>query len=188
MGSSEIISTAKITALITFIGATIILLVFYLTNNTGFGFLGLMYSAIMIIINLVVSVRFLFQYHKLKIGRNAILKALGIMLLNITVLIVFSWVSIALSNVVRITFINSTTVALSDIQIAGCEEKVIQKLTPGQSKTVRISIPHDCGVWILYSLNGLTKQEDVTGYVTNDGGYSMTFRIGTNQKPYDQDL
>jgi hypothetical protein len=39
-----------------------------------------------------------------------------------------------------------------------------------QSKTVWVSIPHNCVVAITYKLNRHTKEEDVTGYVTNDGG------------------
>jgi hypothetical protein len=91
-------------------------------------------------------------------------------------------------NTVRTKFVNSTGTEIKDLKISGCEEKYIQRLASGQSKTVWVSIPHDCGVGITYKLNGQTKQEDVTGYVTNEGGYIMTFKIGTNQKPYDHDL
>ena len=110
------------------------------------------------------------------------------MLLNIPVVILYCWLGLTLENTVRITFINSTGTEIKDLKIDGCEEKYIQKLSSGQNKTVWVSIPHDCEVNITYQLNGQTKQEDVTGYVTNEGGYKMTFKIGTNQKPYDQDL
>ena len=91
-------------------------------------------------------------------------------------------------NTVRITFINSTPTEIDELKINGCEEKYIPKLLSGQSKTVWVSIPNDCGVEISYKRNGVTKEEDVTGYVTNEGGYRMTFNIGVNQKPYDRDL
>ena len=91
-------------------------------------------------------------------------------------------------NTVRITFINSTGTDIKNLKIEGCEEKYIQKLSSGQSKTIWINIPHDCGVDITYQLNGQIKHEDVTGYVANEDGYITTFKIGTNQKPYDRDL
>src|SRR5450759_4307926 len=171
MDNSKLISTAKTTALITFIGGTIFLLFFYLTNDVGLGMLSLAYAAIMTIVNLIVLIRLLLQSHKQKIKRQFVLKATGIMLLNIPVLILYCWFGITLLNTVRITFINSTGTEIKDLKIDGCEEKYIQELSSGQSKTVWISIPHDCGVGITYKLNGQTKQEDVTGYVTNEGGY-----------------
>ena len=188
MESTNLISTARTTALITFIGGTIFLLFFYLTSDAGFGMFGLGYAAIITIVNLVVLIRLLLQSNRHKIKRHFVLKATGIMLLNIPVLILYSWIGITLLNTVRITFVNSTGTEIKDFKIDGCEEKYIRKLSSGQSKTVWISIPHDCGVGITYKLNGQTKQEDVTGYVTNEGGYIMTFKIGTNQKSYEQDL
>lgn len=188
MDSTKLISTAKATALITFIGGTIILLLFYLTNGAELGMLGLFYTAIIVIINLVVLTRLLLQSYRHKIKRHFVLKAAGLMLLNIPIFILYCWIGITLLNTVRITFINSTQTEIDDLKISGCEEKYIQKLSSGQSKTVWISIPNDCGVGISYKFNGQTKEEDVTGYVTNEGDYIMTFRIGTNQKPYDQDL
>jgi hypothetical protein len=110
------------------------------------------------------------------------------MFLNLPIAIFYCWIAIKLSNTVRITFINGTTSQLVNLRIDGCEEKFIDRLDTGQSKTVWIHIPNDCGVSISYRYKGQTKIEDVTGYVTNEGGYIMTFKIGTNQKPYDQDL
>jgi len=188
MNSTKLISTAKTTALITFIGGTIILLLFYLTNGAELGMLGLLFTAIMVIINLVVLARILLQSYRHKIKRNVVFKATGIMLLNIPIFILYCWIGITLLNTVRITFINSTPTEIDDLKISGCEEKYIQKLSSGQSKTVWLSIPHDCGVGISYELNGQTKEEEVTGYVTNEGGFIMTFKIGANQKPYDRDL
>jgi len=188
MDSTKLISIAKTTALITFICGTIILLLFYLTNGAEIGMLGLLYTALMIIINLVVLARLLLLSYRHKIKRHLVLKATGLMLLNIPIFIFYCWIGITLLNTVRITFINTTQKEIDDLKISGCEEKYIPKLSSGQSKTVWVSIPHDCGVEISYKLNGQTREEDVTGYVTNEGGYIMTFKIGTNQKPYDRDL
>jgi hypothetical protein len=188
MNSIKLISNAKTTALITFIGGTIIVLLFYLSNGAELGMLGLLYTAIMVIINLVVLSRLLLLSYRHNIKRYLVLKTTGLMLLNIPIFILYCWIGITLLNTVRITFVNSTQAEIDDLKITGCEEKYIPKLSSGQSKTVWISIPHDCGVEISYKLNGQTKEEEITGYVTNEGGYIMTFKIGTNQKPYDQDL
>lgn len=110
------------------------------------------------------------------------------MLLNVPVLLVYCWFAMILLNTLRITFVNSTSTELDDIKIEGCENKYIDKLEVGQTKTVWIRIPGDCGVSVTYKLNGQIITEDVTGYVSKESGYITTFKMGTNQKPYDRDL
>jgi len=188
MDNSTITSTAKTTALITFIGGTILLLVFYLTNNREIASVGLIYAVIMTIVNLLVLGKLLIQSYQYKIKRQIIFKVAGLMLLNVPILVLYCWIGIILLNTVRITFVNKGPTEIKDLKISGCEENYIEKLSSGQSKTVWVSIPHDCGVSITYKLNGQTKEEDVTGYVTNEGGYITTFKIRTNQKAYDHDL
>jgi len=188
MNHHTLITTAKTTALLTFIGGTIILLLFYFTNDFDLVILGLVYAAIMAIVNLVILIRLLLLSYQHKIKRHSVFKAMGLILLNIPVFVLYCWFGILLLNTLRISFINSTTATLSDIQINGCEQKHIKELLTGQSKTVWIHIPADCGVWISYIQNGQIKREEVVGYTTNQMGNKMTFKIGANQKPYDQDL
>jgi hypothetical protein len=189
MNSAKLISTGRTLAIISFLGGTAILLMFYYTDNTtGLGIIGLGYLIIICLINLIVLGLLLFNNFKYKERGKEVLKTIGLMLLNIPIAIFYCWLAIALLNTVRITFVNETSSQLDNIKIAGCENKRIDLLKVGQSKTVWIHIPNDCGVSISYKLNGQKKTEDVTGYVTNEGGYIMTFKIGTNQRPYDQDL
>ncbi len=182
MDTPRLISTGKKTALISFIGGTFIIILLYFSNDVIFGVLGLGYTVIMLIINIIVLVRLSNQANKDKINRDNIFKIVRLMFLNIPIAILYFWVAIVLLNTVRITFINSTQTEIEDVKIKGCEEKYIQKLSPGQSKTVWVNIPNDCGVSIVYKIDGQMKEENVTGYVTNEGGYIMSFKIGTNQK------
>ncbi len=108
--------------------------------------------------------------------------------INIPIVIIYCWAAMNWINTLRIKFVNDTSVDLTEINVIGCEDKVISTLKKGHSKTLWLHIPGDCGVSIKYNLNGIEKTEDVTGYVTNENGYSMTYHIGTNQKPYDEDL
>ena len=188
MNTSKRISLARITALLTFIGGTLIFLLFYFTNDSGVCFLGLGYIIIMTIVNLIVLLRLPFKEIKNKVIGNTIYKSIVLIILNIPIAITYCWFAMTLLNTVRITFVNTTQIDIDNLQISGCEEKYIHKLLSGESRTIWIKIPSDCGVSIDYKMNGQLKSESVSGYVTNEGGFIMTFKIATNQKAYDQDL
>jgi hypothetical protein len=188
MDSTNLISTGQKIAITSFVGGTLIVLLFYSTNEVSLALFGLAYVIIVGIINLIILVQIIYKTYRDKANKRKLFKTAGLMLLNIPVLILYCWFAIILANTVRITFVNDTSTQLDNVKIDGCEEKHIDKLNVGESKTVWVHIPGDCGVSITYKLNGQIKTEDVTGYVTNDNGYIMTFKIGTNQKPYDKEL
>ena len=98
MNTSKRISLARITALITFIGGTLIFLFFYFTNDAGVCFLGLGYIIIMTIVNLIVLLRLPFKEIKNKVIRNTIYKSIVLMILNIPIAITYCWFAITLLN------------------------------------------------------------------------------------------
>ncbi|HWY38491.1 MAG TPA: hypothetical protein VNY73_08030 [Bacteroidia bacterium] len=100
------------------------------------------------------------------------------MLLNIPVTLLYCWGSIILLNTMRVTLVNSTSDELTDIKITGCETNYIDKLQLGESKTIWVKITGDCSINIDYLANGQRKEENVAGYVTNDMGQKITYRIG----------
>lgn len=188
MNITKLISTGRTTAFISFIGGTIIILLFYFTNAIELGFLGLFFIAIIGIINLVIVGQLIFKFFKDKQGKKKVLGTIGLMLLNIPIVLIYCWFAITLLNTMRITFVNAALTQLNDIKIYGCEEKHINALSPGQSKTVWVGITGDCSISIDYKLNGQIKTEEVAGYVTNSNGQIITFKIATNQKSFDKDL
>lgn len=188
MTTEILIKSGKFVALMSMIIGTLIFMMFLMFSGIALGLSGLFFIVVAGIINtvffLLLTIRLLID----KEQKRKISKTIGLILLNIPITILFCWISILWINTLRITFVNETTTDLFNIEIVGCQNSQIDKLNKGESKTVWINIPHDCAVSINYKLKGIDKSEDVTGYVPNGNGYSMTFKIGTNQKSYDQDL
>ena len=180
MTSTNIISTAKITTVISFILGTILLAFFYFTNSTEIAVIGYIYIVIAILINALNLALLAFQYYRDKASRRKIGKAAGLILLNIPIAFLYFWLVLLLLNTMRITFINTTGAAITSISIDGCDAKKIQQLAPGQSKEVWINIPYDCGISISYIINGENKREDVTGYTTTLSGGISTYKIGSD--------
>jgi hypothetical protein len=155
-----------------------------LSSGIGFGILGIFFILVAGIINITFIILLIIKIFRNKEQKRILIKTIGLILLNVPILILYCWISIIWLNTLKITFINETSADLNNIKIEGCQSKVIDNLAKGQSKTVWIKIPNDCGVSVNYRLKGIEKSEEVTGYVTNENGYSMTFKIGTSQKPY----
>jgi hypothetical protein len=84
-----------------------------------------------------------------------------------------------LLNTMRVTFYNSTSYVLTDINITGCQNKHIDKLDPGGGRTIWISIPGDCEISIDYlEKNIRMKEYGIGGYITNDNGQIIDYNIG----------
>ncbi|MVN92226.1 hypothetical protein [Mucilaginibacter aquatilis] len=188
MALPSIKQVTKITALITFLGGTLFLLAFYLTMSLSAAILGIVYGELIMLINLAVLTAIIVRAHYHAIPLPTALKAIEILLINVPVSILYLWIGITLSNYVRITFVNPNKAIVENLRVSGCDDKLIQQLNTGQSKTVWIKIPNDCSITINYTIGQQTKQEDVTSYVTNGGGYITTFNINTKQKPCKSDL
>ncbi len=184
MNNTKILSAAKRLAIETFVLGTAIFVFFWFTSGPGIGIVILLYFLIMIIINLLMLIRWAYFSYKHNLKGHVIWKAVGILLLNVPVAFLYCWFALILINTVRINFINSTGSEITNLKIQGCEEKFIENLSPKNNQRVWVHIEHDCGIYISYDINGKLKEEEVTGYVTNEAGFKMTFEIGTNQKPY----
>jgi hypothetical protein len=172
------LKTAKLTALVSFVGGTCILLLYYFSGDSSLLFLGYAYAAIAGLINLGVFIALLISAYKGTRNRKRIVLTCGLMLLNVPVLLFYCWFAIRLLNTMRVTFINTTQTELTDIKIVGCEPKTIERLKPGESQTVWIAITGDCSIDIEYSVNGKNETENISGYCTNDMGQKLTYKIG----------
>ncbi|MBA2611163.1 MAG: hypothetical protein H0U95_04275 [Bacteroidetes bacterium] len=86
-------------------------------------------------------------------------------------------------NTIRLTLTNVTDKNISDINIIGCESKVISDLGPGEEKEIWIGIYGDCQIDISYNKDGQVLNETAVGYCTNSGGGKIKYNIGTSKKP-----
>ena len=178
MTTERYIKVGRQTALISFLLGTGIFGLYFQTSSFGLLFIGYGFIALTGLINIGILISILIKASKDKDNRKKLLMTCGLMFLNIPFMLIYCWITIILLNTMRITFTNSTQTSLASINITGCETKYIDKLEVGQSKTVWVGITGDCSITIYYLSNGLRKEENVAGYVTNDMGQKMNYNIG----------
>src|SRR5262245_23343862 len=106
MESNKLIKTSRITSIISFIGGTIIILLFYITNASEYAFLGMAYAFIVGIINLIILLLLTKRAYVDNVNRKRLFRSCIFLLLNIPVFFLYCWFAIILLNTVRITFIN----------------------------------------------------------------------------------
>jgi hypothetical protein len=178
MSADEHIKTGKVTTLVSFLIGTAIFGLYFLTSAFQLLAAGYVFIAIAAIINLIILTRILVTAFKDKINRKKLLLTSGLMIINIPVMLVYCSIGIVLLNTMRITFTNATGKILTDINIVGCEPKHIDKLEKGESKTIWIGITGDCTLNVDYVADKQRIEENVAGYVTNNMGQKMKYKIG----------
>ena len=178
MNANHYIKLGRYTALISFLLGTVIFGLYFLTSSFQLLFVGYGFIALTGLINIGVFISILLAANKYKENRKKLLTTFGLLLLNIPVMFVYCWVAIILLNTMRITFTNSTTSTLTNINIVGCGGGHINQLEAGKSGTVWIKITGDCSINVDYLANGKRKVETVAGYVTNNMGQKMKYNIG----------
>jgi hypothetical protein len=185
MDNLSTLSTGKVTALISFVGGTGIMALFYLTNSDAIAIAGIGYAVVMGFINLFVLGHLVYHYFKEKVNRKKILKTSAIMLLNIPILLGYCWFALFLFDTIRVTLRNVSNTQLNNITISGCEDKFASELGPGQSKTFWIHIPHGCGISVDYYLSGQSVRDDISGYIPKGRGRIINFDIGIRHESTD---
>lgn len=177
MTTSKYIKTGRLTALISFLSGTGIFLLFYLTSEDEFLFIGYAFIIFMLILNTGVFISILIKAGKDKNKSNKFIKTLGLMLLNIPVMLVYCWIAFILLGTMRIKFTNSTPNTLKDMNIVGCGGGYLDKLEAGESETVWVKITGDCAIFIDYLQDRQRKKERVAGYVTSGMGKKIEHDI-----------
>ena len=84
-----IIKTSRNVALISFIIGTLILATFYLTENTGFAFIGLFYLFVAVVINLIFLIGLILKLVTKETDKKKTLISIGILLMNIPIVILY---------------------------------------------------------------------------------------------------
>jgi uncharacterized membrane protein len=180
MTSQFLIKFGQRTALISFLGGALILGLYYFTAKDSSLFIGYIYILTAALINLALLARILLKAFVAKPQERKLYYTVGIMLLNIPAALLMFWFVNILLSTMRVTVINSTSQDISEITIEGCEKRNINSIEAGESKTVWIKIPGDCGIYMSYKQGIDYKKESVSGYLSGGMGGKMTHNIGTN--------
>lgn len=180
--------SAKILALISFLLGTFLLVTYYLTMSAEFALFSYFLIGGIVVINLVVLIILMSKLLNRNSEKEGILRTIGIMLLNIPVALFYFYVVSILTSYIRLTITNKTNTALSNIVISGCDKQKIDGLNVNESETVWIKISGDCSVNLSYNINGVEKDENVFGYVTNMMGQKVKYDIGIDKKSLDTEF
>lgn len=172
----------QLIALISFLLGTVIFGLYYLTSHSILLFVGYGFIASAGLLNIVVLFAILIKAGKDKENRTQLIRTSGIMLLNIPVMIAYSWITIILLGTMRITFTNELNTQITDINIIGCGGGHIDKLEVGESETIWVSITGDCSISVDYLSDGQRKEEMVAGYVTSNMGQKANHKIEGEDK------
>lgn len=178
METKKLINTGRTIAILSLLIGTAIFVFYYLTSADFLLLVGYIFIVIVAITNGIFLILILLRYSKDKNNKFSLFITSGIILLNIPVLLFYSWVTFLLMDIMRINFINSTKETLTELKITGCQDKKIQKLKAGQRESVWIVIYDDCEIDIEYIINGKTKKEIVVEYATTSMGQKMKYKIG----------
>ena len=89
--------------------------------------------------NLVFAILLLIFPYREKIIRKRKFRTIGLILLNIPITIIYFFIALWLSDLIRIKIINETDNQIKDIKLSGCGDYEIDRLKNGKSKTIWIN-------------------------------------------------
>jgi hypothetical protein len=159
-----------------FIIGSIIFGVYYLTLYAELLFVGYGFILLAIIVNSIFFTSLVSKAIKEK--DKKIFGVSILILINIPIMFFYCWFANKLVNTAIIKFTNCTEYDLREINITGCEEKYIQQIVKGDSKTIWVKIPNDRSIQINYINNGIKKNEIVEGYLSGMMGKRSNYCIG----------
>lgn len=187
MTTEKNIKLGKWTAIVSFVVATVLMGLFYVTNSFTLAVFSYFFAlGAGILVNFFCLIALLIRAYQESSQRIKIVKTIGLMLCNIPVTILYIYFATVLFGTMRMTFINETGKPLTEVKIIGCEPKTIDKLDPYESKKIWVEITGDCSMKIEYVIDGEKRSEIIYSYITNNGGQLATYRIGTDKQPIDE--
>lgn len=166
-----------ITAIITFLTGTGLLVFYYIEMSV----LTILYSSyvvlLLIILNVFLVLFFLWNCFHHKISYTAFRHSGLILSVNIPIAVLYFFCVNLLLSIIRVTVVNHSGQDISSIRITGCENKTIEVLENDGSKTVWIDIPQDCSIDIHFWRDGKNKKVNIIGYATSLMGQKVTYEI-----------
>ncbi len=171
---------AKVAAILSFIGGTIILLLFIITSNYDLAFFGIFYIYIVVLINSIIWLLLLIKIVKDKSNRKYWTKTLLMSLINIPIMLIYILIGGFMSSIMRVTFANSKPNLITNIQVVGKNNLNIDLLEPNESETLWIPINDDISINIKYKYKDSIITETVIQYI--DRGKIMKYNIGQKRE------
>lgn len=178
MKTKQLTKTGQTIAILSLLIGTAIFVMYYLTSADLLLLIEHIFMVASAIINGLFLVLILLRYSKDKDNKFSLFLTAGIILLNVPVLLFYSWVTSLLIDIMRIRFVNATQETLTEIKITGCQNKKIQQLEAAKGQSVWIILHDDCEIEIEYIINGKAKKETVLKYATTSMGHKMKYKIG----------
>jgi hypothetical protein len=179
----NIFKIALWTTLVSFIFGSLLTLSYYQTSKDELLFIGYAYTALAVLVNLIILIMVIGHAIRNKSQRKKGFLVTMIQLANVPVVVIYFIFIMNLLSVMRIQLINPSPTEMTDIYIEGCEEKQVEKLSPGESKTVWVHINGDCSISMKYNTAGLSKEETIMGYCSANMGKKIQYRIGEKNDP-----
>jgi hypothetical protein len=168
-------------ALVFFLLGTLILVLFAITLSARVALFAYQFTITAILINWSYAAMLLFYLLKRRISLNILFKTLGAMFVNIPVGLLYAWLMVYFLSFARITISNTSGEDLGPIRIEGCEQKEIEELRTGESKTLWIKIPGDCSIEIQYEMENASKRDTLVKYITPGGGLKVNYELRSGQ-------
>lgn len=177
METKKLIKIGRAIAILSLLLGTVIFVLYYLLSSSFLLFTGYVFVVLAGIINGIFLILVLLRYSKEENYKLHLFVTAGIILLNIPILIFYSWITFMLMDIMRIKFINTTQETLTEINITGCQNKKIKELKTGQSEIVWIAIKGDCTINIEYLIKEKSRKETVMEYATTSMGQKIKYKI-----------
>jgi hypothetical protein len=170
---------ARNLALAFFITGTFILTWFYFTPSSTVALFAYQFTIVAIVANWLYAAIILFSFLRVKLSMQHTLKALGVMMLNIPVGILYAYIMVWLLSYARVTLQNNSGADIGMVNIEGCAPKQVKDLRIGEARTVWIKIAGPCDVSVAYEVNGIRHKEVVVSGLADGGGGKFVYGISS---------
>jgi len=166
------------TAIITFILETLLLIALYysviIKNDFKFYFYMMIIAMINFLILFILGVIYKNKPKNFKIY----LKASIYILLNIPVAIIYLYLALSLSNIMRINLINETGSPITNVEVHSNGTITIENLNIRECDRVFVPLGESTGIVITYEINGVKYNEAIFDFVTSGMGIMVSYRVG----------
>lgn len=165
-------------AVLTILISILIYFSYYFTSYNFIIFLEYAFIFLAGVACFIIVLRILNHVKKHKRYRKSLLVTSGFLVVSAIVALVLFRKMTHLLDTMRISLVNESSYALTDITITGCQKKQLNDLSPKSKETVWITISRDCSINVSYNENGVVKNEIISAYVTRSMGQQLTYTIG----------
>lgn len=180
----KLIRYAKVLALLSFLIGTSLFVVYFLTGEGTETLLPAFYFTYgAALLNLLMALALLSALVWNRSAWRKVLKAIGLMSMNVPVLILYISIIFRLMETERLTLVNDRQEIMTDVKIYGCENHQISRIEPGESKTIWVGIKGECSIDLSYTIHGAKVDEVVDGYLCSGQGKRMIYHVDGKVRP-----